>query len=166
MHYPPLYPMLLAPFFGVLSVNAAALAGKLLNALLAAAAAGLIAWHAVRTQLLGSTVPRWLAPVIVGGAAIAIPVLATQSVLFAEPLFGVLLAIVIIAADQGASPWMVGTAAALALLTRSIAVALIAGVVCFLLARRVHYRRLAGVVVPVLVAALLWGKPVAFRYAI
>jgi hypothetical protein len=161
VHYPPLYPILLAPFFGALSVHGAALAGKLLNALLAAAAAGLIAWHATRTQLLGATAPRWLAAVIVGAAAIAIPVLATQSVLFAEPLFGVLLAIVIIAADRGDSPWIVGTAAALALLTRSIAIAVVAGVVCFLIVRRVHYRRLVGVVVPVLVAALGWGSWVA-----
>jgi hypothetical protein len=161
VHYPPLYPVLLAPFFGVLSVHGAALAGKLLNALLAAVAAGLIAWHATRAQLLGSTAPRWLAAVVVGAAAIAIPVLATQAVLFAEPLFGVLLAIVIIAADQGASPWIVGTAAALALLTRSIAIAVVAGVVCCLIARRVHYRRFVGVVVPVLVAALAWGGWVA-----
>src|SRR5260370_28922490 len=56
---------------------------------------------------------------------------------------------------------MVGTAGALALLTRSIGVAGVAGVVCFLLARRVHYSGLVGVVVPVLFAALAWGSWVA-----
>jgi hypothetical protein len=161
VHYPPLYPLLLAPFFGALSIHGAALAGKLLNALMGAAAAGLIAWHATRAQLLGSTAPRWLAGVIVGMAAIAIPVLATQSVLFAEPLFGVLVAVVVITADRGDSPWVVGTAAALAFLTRSIAVTVVAGVVCFLIVRRVHYRTLVGVVAPVLVAALAWGGWVA-----
>ena len=80
VHYPPLYPVILAPLFGLFSIAGAALAAKLLNALLGAAAAGLIAWHATKTELLGPTAPRWLAAVIVGGAAVAIPVLATQTV--------------------------------------------------------------------------------------
>ncbi|PYO70909.1 MAG: hypothetical protein DMD64_16435, partial [Gemmatimonadetes bacterium] len=46
VHFPPFYPVVLAPFFGLLSVPAAALTAKILNALLAAAAAGLISWHA------------------------------------------------------------------------------------------------------------------------
>src|SRR5438876_10394678 len=89
VHYPPLYPVLLTPFFGVLSVKSAAIAGKVLNALLNAGAAGLIAWHATKTELLGPppAVPRWVPSVLVFAAAIAIPVLATQGVLFAEPLF-------------------------------------------------------------------------------
>ena len=84
---------MLAPFFGLLSVNGAALAAKLLNAVLGAAAAGLIARHATKTRLLGPSAPRWLALIIVVAAAVAIPVLATQTVLFAEPLFAVLFAV-------------------------------------------------------------------------
>jgi hypothetical protein len=163
VHFPPLYPVVLAPLFGLLSVSSAAVAAKLLNAVLGAAAAGMIAWHAMRTQLLGAAAPRWLAPGIVTAAAIAIPVLATQSVLFAEPLFGVLVAIAIIATDRGQSPWIAGAAVALAFLTRSIAVAIVVGMVCFLIAppRRPPLRTWTVLLVPVLVAALGWGTWVA-----
>ena len=75
---------------------------RLKPALLAAAAAGLISWHASRSELLGPGLPRWVAPAIVTAAAIGIPILATQTVLFAEPLFGVLLAI---AAGLATSLW-------------------------------------------------------------
>jgi hypothetical protein len=163
VHFPPLYPVVLAPLFGLLSVSSAAVAAKLLNAVLGAAAAGMIAWHAMRTQLLGGAAPRWLAPGIVTAAAIAIPVLATQSVLFAEPLFGVLVAIAIIATDRGQSPWIAGAAVALAFLTRSIAVAIVVGMVCFLIAppRRPTLRTWSVLLLPVLVAALAWGTWVA-----
>src|SRR3989454_875503 len=92
VHYPPLYPLVLAPLFRVFSVPTAAYLGKVLNVLLAALGTGLIAWHAARNRLVGEELPAWLAPAVVAGAAIAIPVLATQAVLFSEPLFGVLLA--------------------------------------------------------------------------
>lgn len=167
VHYPPLYPVVLAPFFGLFSVAGAALAAKLLNAVLGAAAAGLIAWHATKTALLGPTAPRWLAPVIVGGAAIAIPVLATQTVVFAEPLFAVLLAIVIVLADRGERPWILGIAAALGLLTRSIGIAGAAGVVVFLITRRAPRRALVAVLLPVIAAALAWSAWVmAHQHAI
>src|SRR5260221_7811098 len=113
---------------------------KVLNLFRAAVAAGLIAWHAARTELLDPGAPRWLAPALVAAAAIAIPVLATQSVLFAEPLFAVLLAAAVILADHGGSPWLVGTAAALALLTRSIGVAAGVGIACFMLGRPPPWR--------------------------
>ena len=157
VHYPPLYPVVLAPLFGVLSVNGAALAAKILNAILGAAAAGLITWHAARSELLGPGTPRWLAPLIVAAAGIAIPVLATQTVLFAEPLFAVLLAIVIVFADRGDRPWIVGGAAALVLLTRSIGIAGAAGVVVFLLTRRAPRRALVAVLIPVVAAGLAWA---------
>jgi hypothetical protein len=167
VHYPPLYPVVLAPFFGWLSVDGAALAAKLLNALLGATAAGLIAWHATKTALLGPTASRWLAPVIVSGAAVAIPVLATQTVLFAEPLFAVLLAIVVVLADRGDRPWIVGIAAALVLLTRSIGIAGAAGVVVFLLTRRAPRRALVAVLLPVIAAGLAWSAWVmAHQHAI
>src|SRR2546425_9238004 len=53
IHYPPLYSAVLAPLFGFLSLAGAALVGKLLNVVCAAAACGLIAWHATRTELVG-----------------------------------------------------------------------------------------------------------------
>jgi hypothetical protein len=164
VHYPPLYPMLLAPFFGALSVKSAAIAGKVLNALLGAAAAGLISWHAARTELLGARIPRWVAGAVVFAAGVAIPVLATQGVLFAEPLFGVLLAITIITTDSSpgvASAWIAGTAAALALVTRSIGIAVVAGAFCFLLVRRSPWRVWRALLLPTLVAALGWGIWVA-----
>jgi len=157
VHYPPFYPALLTPFFGLLSVKSAAIAGKVLNALLNAGAAGLIAWHATKTELLGATVSRWVPGAIVSAAAVAIPVLATQGVLFAEPLFSVLLAVAVIATDGGTRPWLAGAAGALALLTRSIAIAVIAGIVCFLLLRRAPRRVIIAVVLPGLIAALAWG---------
>ena len=157
VHYPPLYPVVLAPLFGLFSVGTAALAAKLLNLLLAALSAALIAWHLMRTELLDPSAPHWLSPVLVAAAAVAIPVLATQSVLFAEPLFGVLLAAAVILADRGASPWVTGAVTALALLTRSIGVAAAAGIICFLASRRVPLRTLGAVLIPVTVAALAWG---------
>ena len=168
VHFPPFYPVVLAPFFGLLSVPAAALTAKILNALLAAAAAGLIAWHASRSELLGPGLPRWVAPAIVTAAAIGIPVLATQTVLFAEPLFGVLLAIVVVLVDSFPTEhnrrwrWMAGGGAALALLTRSIGIAVVLGAVCFLLARRLPLRVWASaLLLPPLIAFLAWGIWVA-----
>jgi len=157
VHYPPLYPVVLAPFFGLMSVGGAALAGKILNALLSAAAAGLIVWHATRTEILGLGVRRWVPAAVVFGAAVAIPVLATQSVLFAEPLFSLLLVVTVIATDREFSPWIAGAAGALALLTRSIGVAIVAGALCFLLARRAQRRRLAIMLLVPLLAAVAWG---------
>ena len=161
VHYPPLYPALLTPLFGLLSVHAAAMAGKILNAMLNAAAAGLISWHVTKTELLGQGIPRWTPHALVFAAAIAIPVLATQGVLFAEPLFSVLLALAVIEADRGDRPWIAGAAAALALLTRSIAIALVAGIALFLLLRRAPRPAIARVVIPGAVAAVLWGLWVA-----
>jgi hypothetical protein len=139
VHYPPVYPLLLAPLYGLLSVTGAAATAKVLNALLAACATGLIAWHAMRIEILGPASTRpWLAPAIVLAAALAIPVLATQGVLFAEPLFALLLVVAIVAIDRVDAPWIAGAATALAFLTRSIAIAIVAGGACFLLARRVR----------------------------
>ena len=163
VHYPPLYPVVLAPLFGILSVGAAAMVAKVLNLLFAALATGLIAWHAARTELVDPGAPRWLAPALVAAAAVAIPVLATQSVLFAEPLFAVLLAAAVILADRGRSPWLIGTAAALALLTRSIGVAAGAGIACFLLERRTPWRRALKTLIPLALAALVWGLWVVTR---
>ncbi len=138
IHYPPIYPLVLAPFYGFLSRDAAALAGKILNLLFGASAAGLIAWHAVRVRLLGERAPWWIPAAVVAIAAAAVPVLTTQSVLFAEPLFALLLAVTVAAADQAAETrdrrWAIaaGCAAALTLLTRTIGIAAGAGAVAFI----------------------------------
>jgi hypothetical protein len=58
-------------------------------------------------------------------------------------------------------PWIAGAAGALALLTRSIGVAVVAGVVCFLLLRRAPRRVVATALLPGVVAALAWGLWVA-----
>ncbi|HXI34022.1 MAG TPA: hypothetical protein VNH63_08085 [Gemmatimonadales bacterium] len=165
IHYPPLYPLVLAPLFGLLPLDAAALAGKVLNLLLAATGAGLIAWHAVRVELLGPVAPRWLAPTVVAAAALAMPSLAMQAVLFAEPLFVVLLVLAIASADLPPAGWspgraalLAGAAAALALLTRSIGVAAGAGIVVFLfVVRGASFRVLARAAAPVALAAAGWG---------
>lgn len=134
VHYPPLYPVVLAPLFGLLSVETAALGGWILNLLLGAGAAGLAARHAVRHRLLGDDVPAWIPAVVVGACAVAIPVLTVQTVLFAEPLFVCLLAASFLAADSiphATRPRrravVTGGLAALALLTRTIGIAAAGG---------------------------------------
>lgn len=168
IHYPPLYPLVLAPLYGTLPVAAAGFAAKVLNLCFAVVGAALITWHAVRTNLLGDGAPRWLAPACVGAASLAIPVLTVQGVLFAEPLFGVLLAAAVILADgipsvppgrrADVTAGLAGLATALALLTRTIAVAAGAGFVLFLLlARRVPRRQITLVALPVGLAAVGWA---------
>jgi hypothetical protein len=131
VHYPPLYPVVLAPLFAFLSVPAAAFAGKLLNVLCWAGASGLIAYHAVRTELVGAGTPVWLTAGIVGCAAVAIPSLTVLTVLLSEPLFAVLVVTAIMLADRppptlhpDVAALLAGSAAALALLVRSIGIAI------------------------------------------
>jgi len=165
IHFPPLYPLVLTPLFGLFPLDAAVPAAKLLNLLLAAAAAGLVAWHAVRTDLLGPGVPRWIAPAVVLAAALAIPVLSVQSVLFAEPLFAVLLAATVVLSDHPppllppvSAAAAAGVAAALTVLTRTIGIAVGVGVVAFLLVvRRVPAREALAAAAPVVLAGLLWA---------
>ncbi len=172
VHFPPLYPLVLAPWFGLLSVPAAALAAKVLNVAFAAAASGLIAWHAVRTELIGAGAPPWLAPAVVAAAALAIPCLTVLTVLLSEPLFGLLFATAVILADRPPPParlspsvavLLAGVAAALALLVRSIGVALGIGVLVSVVSRGrgeagvALRRRAALAALPLAVAALSWG---------
>jgi hypothetical protein len=165
IHYPPLYPLVLAPVFGLLPLAAAALAGKVLNLILAAGASGLVAWHAARIRLLGEGTSPWLAAAVVAAAAVAIPVLTTQSVLFAEPLFALLFAATVALADAppghwrpGTGAWLAGGVAALTLLTRTIGIAAGAGLVGYLLLfRRVPARQTLLAGVPVAIAAIAWG---------
>src|SRR5207237_823954 len=62
VHFPPLYPLVLAPFVGLLPLSAAVFAAKVLNIGLGAVAAGLIAWYATRVELLGPGAPGGSAP--------------------------------------------------------------------------------------------------------
>ena len=165
VHYPPLYPIVLAPIFGLLPVNTAAIVAKVLNLVLASVAAGLIAWHAVRKEWLGPGVPPWIPAAVVAFMALAMPVLAVQSELFSEPLFGALFAAAILVADAPPSRWSPMRAAvvacilaALAFLTRSIGVALVGGVLLYLFAvKRVGWRVTLAAAVPPLLAGLGWG---------
>lgn len=165
VHYPPLYPLLLTPLFAALPVPAAAFAALFLNLVLAALAAGIIAAHAVRVRLLGDGTPGWLAATCVLVAAVAIPVLTVQSVLFAEPLFGLMLAGAVVLADGAperrrpvVAAALAGSLAALALLTRSIALAAGAGLPLYLLLlRRRPWLEAVAAGVPVALAAACWG---------
>ncbi|HEX4573862.1 MAG TPA: hypothetical protein VH158_01930 [Gemmatimonadales bacterium] len=162
VHFPPLYPLVLAPLFGALSVSAAAFTGKVLNVLLAAVTAALVAWHATRTELLGAGTPPWLPAAVVGAGAVAIPVLTVLTTLLSEPLFGLLVAAAVILADRPAttprSAGLAGLAAALALLTRSIGIAAGAGVMVFLLlVRGAGWRMVRWAALPVGIAVIGWG---------
>lgn len=168
VHYPPLYPLLLAPLFGLLPVASAALGGQILNLLLGATTAGLVTFHAVRHRLLGDDAPGWLAPSVVGASAIAIPVLTVQTVLFAEPLFACLLAACFLAADaipSAARPrrgaLVVGGLATLALLTRTIGIAAVGGTVLWLWLARGERRLAPWTAILPAVGAGGWGAWVA-----
>jgi hypothetical protein len=165
VHYPPLYPLLLAPLFGLLPVGTAAFAAKLLNLVLAALSAGLVAWYATRVNLLGDRAPRWLAAALVAASALTMPVLAFQTVLFAEPLFDVLLSAAVLFAGaplprwfSSSTPSLAGCAAALALLTLSIGVAAGAGIVVYLaVVRRAAWVDVLAAGAAVAAAAVGWG---------
>lgn len=160
IHYPPLYPVVLAPLFGLLGRDAAGLAGKILNLVFAAAAAGLIAFHGVRLRILGERVPAWVPAAVVGAAAAAVPALTMQSVLFAEPLFAALLAATVLLADRAAEQrderlaLAAGVCAALTLLTRTVGVAAGAGVVLFIALR--DRRAALRAAIPVAIASVAW----------
>jgi len=170
VHFPPLYPLVLAPWFGLLSVPAAALAAKVLNVGFAAAASGLVAWHAARTQLIGAGAPPWLAPALVAAAALAIPCLTVLTVLLSEPLFSLLFATAVILADRppvrissAGAACLAGVAAALALLVRSIGVSVGIGVLVSVVSAgrgatgAALRRRVALAALPLAVAVVGWG---------
>jgi len=136
IHFPPLYPLVLSPLFGLLTLPAAAFSGLVLNLVFASAASGLVAWHAIRTELLGPGIPGWVVAALVALAALAIPVLTILSALLSEPVFTLLLVAAIILADRPPRSWTpdraaaaAGLAAALSFLTRSLGLAAGIGVV-------------------------------------
>jgi len=177
VHYPPLYPLMLSPLFGLLSVPTAALVGKGCNVICAAASSGLIVWHAVRTRLIGG--PAWLAALAVVAAGLAIPCLTVLTVLLSEPVFTLLVVVAVIFADrppQAASrsadvaALLSGVAAALALLDRSLGAAVAAAVVLWIYAMHVRgaregraagWRRVALAALPPVIAGVGWGAWVA-----
>lgn len=165
IHYPPLYPIVLAPLFATLPVAAAAIAAKFLNVACSALTAWLITRHAERTRLLGEAAPPWLAPMLVGAAAVSIPALTMGAVLFSEPLFGVLLALAVISADRipdQPRPYqaalIAGAIGALAVLARSLGVALVVGIPLWLSVHRSRPLKHALVAVaPIMAAGLVWA---------
>ena len=162
VHYPPLYPLFLTPFFVALPLAGAATAAKIANLVMAAAAAGLVAWHAERARILGDTAPRGLAAAVTALAATAIPLITVQAVLFSEPLFMLLLAVAVALADRSdhspKRPRITGGVAALALLARSIGLALAVGVALYaLVVRRDAWRRALPILAPVVLAGLAWS---------
>jgi len=172
VHYPPLYPLLLSPLFGLLPISTAALVGKALNLVCAAASAGLIVWHVVRTGLVGG--PPWVAAAVAALAALAIPCLTVLSVLLSEPVFMVLAVVAVIFADRpppgrlsgDTAAILSGVAAALAFLSRTLGAAVGVAVVVWIYATQVRggpedrlaaWRRVVLAALPSLVAALGWG---------
>ncbi len=154
VHFPPLFPVVLIPFFATLSIPAAAFAGKVLNVVLFAAGSALVASYAVRTKLLGEA-PPWVSVALVAAAAIAIPVLTLLGALMSEPLFALLLVAAVMLVDE--SPLSAGVCVAAALLTRSIGVDAGAGILLYAWRRGASRRQLAEFVVPVLIAGAAWG---------
>lgn len=130
VHYPPGYPLLLAllwrwgpPFpAGVAWMKAA-------NAGLAAAGAALLCLYLARRLRL----PAGYAAAVPALALVAVPMLAVSTVLFSEPLFLVLAVAALWLADaprpRVAAAAGAGLLAGAAFLTRSVGLAVVAGVV-------------------------------------
>jgi len=175
VHFPPLYSWLLAPLFALFGVPAAALAGKILNVLCFALAAGLIVYHAARMRLIYETGRPELTAAVVAAAALAIPCLALVAVLMSEPVFAVFVVAAIMLADRPPirlggehAALLSGTAAALAFLVRSIGIAAGIGVLVhlFTTTRAEHgsptaWRRVGIAAIPIVVAVVGWTAWVA-----
>lgn len=166
VHYPFGYPLFLAALWKLWPTfpgNVLLLRGS--NAVLM----GVFAALAARYVLPRLPAPKWIVALALVLACTAIPVVAVATVVFAEPLFLVLTAAACWCADAASSaqretpglrkvPALVlaaGCLAGAAALTRSIGVAVIAGVVLTFLAS--HQRRLAGLAAaPAVVMLLPW----------
>lgn len=163
IHFPPLYPLILAPLFRFLSVDAAGAAGRALGIACFALACRLITRHAVRLQLLGDGVPAWVTEAVVAATALAIPVLSILGVLLSEPMFTVAMAGALALGDRPREQWSVrlalgvGLLAAACLLLRSVGVAVAGGVVLHAWRKKVDRRVAAALVLPALVTGLAWG---------
>jgi hypothetical protein len=142
VHYPFGYPAFLALLWSFGPEFPATVSFfKWVNAAVFAAACGLLTWHlSARGRL-----PPAGAVVAVVLPAVSVPVVALATVLFAEPLFLLLLVCACIAASasvaaEGRRGWALAAAAGLlaglAVLTRSIGVAVIGGTLLALLMAR------------------------------
>lgn len=157
VHYPPGWPFVLSLLWRLwpeFPANAALLRGA--NVALLGAAAALAAAYLGPRLGIG----RWGAAALLVAACTAVPLLAVATVLFSEPLFLVLLFGACWAADAARDRTLrgavglalaAGTLAGAAALTRSIGVAVIAGVALSLLA----VRRWVPAVLSVLPAAAM-----------
>jgi hypothetical protein len=158
-HYPPLYPVFLA---GLSRLGPGFPADvpllKAANAVLMGTFAAVTALHA-GSRAIGKA---WAGAGVTAAACLAVPLVAVATVLFAEPLFLVLAALALWCADasregQGRAAVRMavaaGALAALAALTRTIGVAVIAGVVLALRRRNALAAALPAVA---LLAPWLW----------
>jgi hypothetical protein len=163
VHFPPLYPLILAPLFRFLPTAAAGAAGRALGIGCFALACRLITRHAVRLQLLGDGVPAWVTEGVVAGTALAIPVLSILGVLLSEPPFTLALAGALALADRPKEQWSprlalgAGLLAAAALLLRSVGVAVAGGVLLHAWQKGLSRRLLLALVLPALLAGAAWG---------
>jgi len=113
--------------------------------------------------------PAWLTALAAGAGATAVPFVAVATVLFAEPLFLVLVAGACLLADRAATAegrgalWqaaLAGLVAGLAALTRSVGVAVLGGIVVMFLAakRREAAALAAGVGLVMVMPWFIWAR--------
>ena len=163
IHFPPLFPLLLAPFFAIWSPAVAGAIGRALGIICFALACRLIVRHAVSRRLLGDDTPPWVTEALVAAAALAIPVLSILGVLLSEPAFTLSLALTLVLGDRPASEWSggrawgVGLLAAGALLLRSVGVAALAGLLVVAWRIRLPRRHVLALVLPGVFAVVGWG---------
>jgi len=172
VHYPPLYPVLLAALWKAWPAFPSNVA-----MLRAANAALMGAFAALATSYLARRfeVRPWLTALVVAASTTAIPVLAVATVLFSEPLFLALAAAACLVGDaarEGGERRALGMAAAagalaaLAALTRSIGVAVLAGVVVALLVARRWKPALAALGAGIVLLAPWAAWVTAYRHGI
>ncbi|HEX4633626.1 MAG TPA: hypothetical protein VH163_07340 [Gemmatimonadales bacterium] len=163
VHFPPLFPLLLAPLFGIWSPAVAGAIGRVLGIICFALACRSIVRHAVSLRLLGDDLSPWVAEGLVAAVAFAIPVLSILGVLLSEPAFTLTLAVTLVLGDRPAAEWSggrawgVGLLAAAALLLRSVGLAALAGLLVVAWRMRLPRRHVLAVAMPSLVAGLGWG---------
>lgn len=168
IHFPPLYPLILAPFFRILSVDSAGAIGRLLNILGLAWASWLIARHAARLRLVGA---GWVSEALVAAAALAIPVLSILGVLLSEPLFTLAVAGAVTLLDAPPEAWPptprralgIGLLTAAALLLRSVGIALLLACAVTAWRRRASWKTALLLLAPGVLAGAGWALWVVAR---
>jgi len=175
IHFPPLFPLLLAPLFGIWSPAVAGAIGRALGIVCFALACRLIVRHAVSLRLLGDDVAPWVTEVLVASVAFAIPILSILGVLLSEPAFTLTLALTLGLGDHPAADWSggrawgVGLLAAAALLLRSVGVAALAGLLVVAWRIRLPRRHVLALVVPGVLGLVMmpgWLQTLGDRIAV